>query len=69
MKVGDFALLVHSGMKVRTAVIANLLSSVFALVGLAAGLLLGSTGQVISTSQDIFSCFPKDRLSCIKILK
>jgi len=47
-EVGDFALLVHSGMKVRTAVIANLLSSVFALAGLAAGLLLGSTGQVSS---------------------
>ena len=43
-EVGDFALLLHSGMQTKTAVLFNILSSVFAIFGMVAGLLLGSSG-------------------------
>merc|ERR1712004_104468 len=41
-EVGDFALLLSQGMSVRTAIFYNVVSSVFAVFGLFAGLLLGS---------------------------
>ena len=43
-EVGDFALLLHSGMSVRAAVLYNCVSSVFAFLGLVTGLMLGSHG-------------------------
>merc|ERR1711915_647723 len=44
-EVGDFALLLRSGMSVRVAVFYNCISSVFAFIGLIVGLLLGSQGN------------------------
>lgn len=41
-EVGDFALLLHSGMSAKVAVMYNCVSSIFAFIGLVAGLLLGS---------------------------
>merc|ERR1719204_2581451 len=41
-EVGDFALLLSQGMSVRTAIFYNVVSSVFTVFGLFAGLLLGS---------------------------
>ena len=43
-EVGDFALLLHSGMPTKTAVFFNIVSSIFAFFGMVTGLLLGSTG-------------------------
>ena len=40
-EVGDFALLFHSGMSVKVAIFYNCVSSIFAVIGLVAGLLLG----------------------------
>ena len=42
-EVGDFALLLHSGMKTKAAIFFNILSSVFAVFGLLSGLFLGSS--------------------------
>ena len=47
-EVGDFALLLHSGMTVKVAVFYNLLSSVFAFLGLLVGLVLGTQGNFSS---------------------
>ena len=47
-EVGDFALLLHSGMTVKVAVFYNLLSSIFAFLGLLVGLLLGTQGDFSS---------------------
>ena len=47
-EVGDFALLLHSGMQTKTAVLFNILSSVFAIFGMVVGLLLGSSGDFSS---------------------
>ena len=44
-EVGDFALLLRSGMSVKVAVFYNCISSVFAFIGLIIGLLLGSQGN------------------------
>ena len=44
-QVGDFALLLSAGMSARAAVLYNLLSSVFAVAGLVARLLLGTQGE------------------------
>jgi len=40
-EVGDFALLFHAGMPIKVAVFYNCVSSIFALIGLITGLLLG----------------------------
>ena len=42
-EVGDFALLLHSGMQTKTAILFNIFSSIFAVFGLLSGLLLGSS--------------------------
>ena len=47
-EVGDFALLLHSGMTVKVAVFYNLVSSVFAFLGLLVGLVLGTQGNFSS---------------------
>jgi zinc transporter ZupT len=47
-EVGDFALLLHSGMPTKTAVLFNIVSSIFAVLGMVVGLLLGSSGQFSS---------------------
>ena len=47
-EVGDFALLLHSGMSARAAIFYNCVSSIFAFVGLVVGLLLGSQGNFSS---------------------
>lgn len=47
-EVGDFALLLHSGMSVKVAILYNCVSSVFAFIGLVVGLLLGSQGDFSS---------------------
>ena len=47
-EVGDFALLLHSGMSVKVAILYNCVSSVFAFIGLVVGLLLGSQGNFSS---------------------
>ena len=47
-EVGDFALLLHSGMSVRVAILYNCVSSIFAFIGLVVGLLLGSQGDFSS---------------------
>ena len=47
-EVGDFALLLHSGMPTKTAVLFNIVSSIFTVLGMVAGLLLWSTGQYFS---------------------
>ena len=47
-EVGDFALLLHSGMPTKTAVLFNIVSSVFAVLGMVVGLLLWSSGQFSS---------------------
>ena len=47
-EVGDFALLLHSGMTVKVAVFYNLLSSLFAFLGLLVGLFLGTQGDFSS---------------------
>ena len=44
-EVGDFALLLHSGMSVKLAIFYNCVSSIFAFIGLVVGLLLGSQGN------------------------
>jgi len=44
-EVGDFALLLHSGMSVKQAIFYNCVSSIFAFIGLVVGLLLGSQGN------------------------
>ena len=41
-EIGDFAMLLKAGMTVRQAVFYNVLSSVLALLGMVAGLLLGT---------------------------
>ena len=47
-EVGDFALLLHAGMSTKTAVFFNIVSSIFAVLGMIVGLLLGSSGQFSS---------------------
>ena len=44
-EVGDFALLLHSGMTVKVAIFYNCVSSIFAFIGLVVGLMLGSQGN------------------------
>jgi len=44
-EVGDFALLLHSGMSVKVAIFYNCVSSIFAFIGLVVGLMLGSNGN------------------------
>ena len=44
-EVGDFALLLHSGMSVKVAIFYNCVSSIFAFIGLVVGLMLGSQGN------------------------
>ena len=47
-EVGDFALLLHSGMPTKTAVLFNIVSSLFAVFGMVGGLLLAASGQFSS---------------------
>ena len=42
-EVGDFTLLIKSGMQIKTAVLFNILSSMFAIFSMVAGFLLGSS--------------------------
>eukprot|EP00092_Neocalanus_flemingeri_P002360 GFUD01002525.1.p1 GENE.GFUD01002525.1~~GFUD01002525.1.p1 ORF type:complete len:262 (+),score=46.37 GFUD01002525.1:81-788(+) len=44
-EVGDFALLLHSGMSIKLAIFYNCMSSIFAFIGLVVGLMLGSQGN------------------------
>jgi len=47
-EIGDFALLLQSGVSTRSAVLANIFSSIAAFAGLVAGLMLGSSGEFSS---------------------
>ena len=44
-EVGDCGLLLHSGIAIKTAVLFNSVSSIFAIIGIVAGLVMGSSGQ------------------------
>ncbi len=45
-EIGDFAMLLKTGMSVKTAVFYNLVSTVLSFAGMVVGLLLGSLGDV-----------------------
>ena len=71
-EIGDFAMLLKAGMTVRQAVFYNVLSSVLALLGMVAGLLLGTihnfsswmfaatAGTVTQIYDSSFILFPQD---------
>jgi len=44
-EIGDFAILIQNGMKTRTALFFNVISSITGFIGMCIGLLLGSTGD------------------------
>ena len=45
-EVGDFALLLHSGMSFKLSIFYNCVSSILAFIGLVVGLILGSQGNL-----------------------
>ena len=57
-EVGDFGLILHSGMAIKTAVLFYIAPSIFAIIGMVAGLVMGSLGQFSSwllASRDSFT--------------
>merc|ERR1712200_139715 len=47
-EIGDFAILIQNGMKTRTALFFNLISSITGVIGMCLGLLLGTAGNFSS---------------------